>query len=65
MTVQDSRTTDVVPGPRTAGTVPGTDGASWIEPQFARRTRPPSQYWDVETASWTSRSSVPSPRRSD
>ncbi len=61
MTVQDTRT-DVVPAPRTAA----TGDAAWVEPWlFARGTRPRSEYWDVEAARWTSRSSIPAPRRGD
>jgi hypothetical protein len=55
--------TDVVAGPRPS--VPPGD-AAWIEPWlFARDTRPRSQYWDVEAARWTARSSIPAPRRGD
>jgi len=30
-----------------------------------RRTRPLSEYWDVETARWRSRGPVPQPRSGD
>ena len=63
-TARDSRTTDVIPGPRTdeppSGDLPRT---------HARRpsgdTRLRSEYWDHETARWTSRSALPSPRQGD
>ena len=46
-----------VPAPRAA---PGVLG-----PEPPRRTRPLSEYWDVEAARWTTRSPVPAPRRSE
>jgi hypothetical protein len=56
-TVLDRLGTDAVPAPRAAGTA---------EPvQYARRTRPLSDYWDVENARWASRPPVPGPRRGD
>ncbi len=63
--VQDPRTADLVPGPRTAE--PAQVGqAPWPEPWLPTRgTRPRSEYWDVETARWTSRSPVPVPRGAD
>lgn len=52
-----ARPTEAVRAPRTA---------PWREPgQFAPGTRPRSQYWDVATARWVTRSPVPSPRRGD
>jgi hypothetical protein len=57
-TVLDRLVTDAVPAPRTAGSARG-----WTEPvQYARGTRPRSDYWDVENARWTSRRAVPAPR---
>ena len=62
-TPQDTRT-DVVPAPRS--TEPRTGDAAWIDPWlFPRGSRPRSEYWDVETARWTSRPVVPGPRRGD
>jgi len=59
----DART-DVVPGPRRSE--PPTGDAAWVEPWlFARGSRPRSEYWDVEAARWSSRSSIPAPRRGD
>jgi len=61
VTVLDGISTDAVPAPRTAARP-----LPWLEPgQFTRGTRPRSQYWDVETARWISRSPVPGPRRGD
>jgi hypothetical protein len=62
MTVQDTRRAAVVPGPRTAEPAPAGETPS-TGPEL--RTRPRSEYWDVETASWTSRSPVPGPRQGD
>ena len=60
MTVQDTRT-DIVPAPRSA-----TGEAAWVEPWLhSRSTRPRSEYWDVESARWTSRPLVPAPRMGD
>jgi hypothetical protein len=60
-TVLDRLGTDAVPAPRAAGTARGR-----TEPvQYARRTRPLSDYWDVENARWASRPPVPGPRRGD
>jgi hypothetical protein len=53
MTVTQSRPV-AVPGPRTAEPEP------WL---YALRTHPRSQYWDVFTARWTTRGTVPGPRR--
>ena len=61
--VLDGLPTDAVPAPRTARS--GRE-VPWSEPgQFSRSTRPRSQYWDVETASWVTRPRVPGPRRGD
>jgi hypothetical protein len=66
VTVRDRSTTDAPPGPRTAGpAVEGLaveSGASPGSRRSARRSRPPSEYWDVETARWTTRSPIPTPR---
>jgi hypothetical protein len=55
-TVRDSHTTDVIPGPRTDE--PPSGDLPWT-------TRPRSEYWDHETARWTSRSALPGPRQGD
>ena len=61
-TLQGNRN-DVVPVPRSAG--PAT-GDAWIEPWLhVRVSRPRTEYWDVETARWTSRPVVPAPRQGD
>jgi hypothetical protein len=61
--LRDSRTSDGVPGPRTTEQ---TRAVPWVEPgQVTRRSRPPSEYWDVAQARWTTRSAVPQPRRGD
>ena len=47
---------------------PGTPTGDAVrtEPGFRpRRTRPLSEYWDVETARWRSRGPVPQPRSGD
>ena len=61
-TVLDGAMTDAIPGPRTGTTEPD---APRRESGRSRRTRPPSEYWDVETASWVTRRPVPGPRRGD
>ncbi len=54
----------LVPAPRSAE--PPTGDAAWVEPWLhARGSRPRSEYWDVETARWTSRPVVPGPRQGD
>jgi len=63
-TAHDTTRTGAVPAPRTPA--PPTGEAAWIEPWLLRRgARPRSEYWDVETARWTSRPAVPAPRRGD
>ena len=63
-TVRDSRTTGVIPGPRTdeppSGDLPLNQAR-----RTPRSTRPRSEYWDHETARWTSRSALPGPRQGD
>ncbi|MGY1805290.1 hypothetical protein ACI78T_18555 [Blastococcus sp. SYSU D00922] len=62
-TVLARPTTGAIPAPRTPGTV---RPLPWLEPgQYARGSRPRSQYWDVETARWVTRAAVPGPRRGD
>ena len=62
-TRQDTRT-GVVPAPRSVE--PRTGDAAWIDPWlFPRGSRPRSEYWDVETARWTTRPVVPGPRQGD
>jgi hypothetical protein len=62
-TSPDRRTATAIPGPRTTEpTSPGRDALS-LESRTGRRVRPPSEYWDVETAHWTTRSPIPGPRR--
>jgi hypothetical protein len=68
MTVHETSRTDVIPGPRTAWTAPGVaaGAVAWIEPWlFSRGTRPRTEYWDAETATWTSRYRVPAPLPGD
>jgi hypothetical protein len=61
--VQDVRPADLVPGQRTAA---HAAVAGEVEPKSSRRaTRPLSEYWDVESARWTSRAPVPGPRQGD
>jgi hypothetical protein len=63
-TAQDVRTDDALPLPRTPGRVVGE--AAWVEPWlFPRSSRPGSQYWDLESARWVTRSPVPGPRQGD
>ncbi len=65
-TVLDLRTTDGIPGPRTAALTPVPDDLPWADSWSpGRAVRPSSEYWDVETARWTRRAPVPSPRRGD
>jgi hypothetical protein len=61
MTVQETTRTDVVPSARRAE--PATGDAAWVEPWlYPRSTHPRSEYWDVETARWTTRPAIPAPR---
>jgi hypothetical protein len=65
MTVHDTRPVGVVPAPHAADPIPLGD-ARWIEPWlFAPRSRPRTEYWDVETASWISSQVIPRPRQGD
>ncbi len=62
-TVLDGRTTDAIPAPRTSTS---SLDVPWLMPgRFSRSIRPRSEYWDVETARWTSRPVVPAPRQGD
>jgi len=57
--VRETTPTDVVPSPRTSA----TGDAAWVEPWlYPRKIRPRTEYWDVETARWTTRPAVPAPR---
>ncbi|WP_324273264.1 hypothetical protein [Blastococcus brunescens] len=58
-TTRESRSTGAIPGPRTE---PARNGA-WPGQQSGRRTRPATEYWDVHTARWVTRSPVPGQRR--
>ncbi len=52
MTSTEQRTTTVLPTPRSGA---ADDRPALRDPERSRRTprrRPPSQYWDVTTASW-------------
>ena len=61
-TARDSRTTDVIPGPRTEE--PPSGDPPWTQARRTpRHTHPRSEYWDHEAARWTSRSALPGPRR--
>ena len=52
--------TQAVPAPRISQMAP------WPEPgRSTRSTRPRSEYWDVESARWTTRSPLPAPRRGE
>jgi hypothetical protein len=63
-TVRDSRLADVIPGPRAAE--PPSGELPWTDPRpFPPGTHPRSEYWNHETASWTSRAPFPGPRLGD
>jgi hypothetical protein len=59
MTTDDPRDPADVP----AVPQPRTDGSDVGPAPFGRRTRPSTQYWDVETAGWRPRGPAPGPRR--
>jgi hypothetical protein len=66
MTVHDERDTaqtPTVPRPRGSEDSPPNGEFPWPEPwRRSRATRPRSEFWDVETASWRSRGPVPPQR---
>jgi hypothetical protein len=49
----------LAPTPRGTGTAEPSSG----EPRPARRSRPLTQYWDHESASWQTVGPIPAPRR--
>lgn len=63
-TMQGARGTGTIPGPRTTEPTGPVVDALGLGRRPAQRTRPRSEYWDVETARWVTRSPVPGPRRS-
>jgi hypothetical protein len=57
---RDSTVLPRVPTPRTAADDPLPEA-----PREQHRSRPPTEYWDVETAGWHSRGPLPVSRRDE